>query len=993
MAAVDDNIREVEWRDLADTVLVFVCPNTIYSTYLLTWFQDGLFAAFLSAFLVFLIPQLQPNSTDVTMDVLIHISQQLSNSTTPAFELTAIQVSSNAAAVNMLSFLSLALVLIDAFLAMLVKGWLQEFDRGWRKYTVAHLRAQERERRLQELERWKLHELVALLPILIQGSLLLFCIGLLVLIFPLHLPSAILCSLIFVSVIGFYGFTTYVSIANNYAPFPSPVSRILAGGLAMLQTWHIPITHHVQRITSAISFRDQLPLPQGQQIDAGVSDETTQPFPSNEGMATLEEPHSPYSVERSNMVPRFRSGIDPQTHVHVLERLVTTTAEAVENIPIFLELLDQPVKDPTLRPFNVEKWKELLQITFRLLRDQSTFSVSAAWTLARTMMICYDREAADEQLSLILQHHLDSRENDNPKPRRPLHVLFSSYLRFRLGAAPPHDLWRTIAFLEPSDAADAELLWMVNTSHRTMHFERYFPQHFISNPSASWLNLYLGFFAAVLTYVSSTEQSRRSKTPLTAAVIYALRTIRSALDQGGIHSIDRLYILPGTASTSESVPMTFCRVDGIDALDLWSGECIQIVKDLFQWDSSSYLINDFRRPLVAALYIDSTKQAHGRSTFADLLGHTSTTNSIFKFSDAYDHGKLAVYMYVVVTRKPLEEGHDPLSTLYGVIRNTIANHSTLRLSGLHIMEIAVKHVHKTASTSSDWLRKWSFGLIIDNPGRDIGIYLREVDHWVLLHLDTVLAPKPYLLPEEVEELEWSDTPEKVHIAKSRLDLYDSLADPGHEAGEGPTPDPGLLKVFLWSKDHGVCTRAFKWCLEMIPISQPCTPEDANGTRMFIPETMGCEWVEHFIHVLCGGQSWERVTSWRFLISHLVPNWTMLSSSWRCAFASALLFSIVQPIDIHRLPAYQYFAEALVYMPPDAREAFLPFLATLLKLVKYNLTWVSLTSIENWLARVPEGLENPDAHTKLRHILATRKPQLTLELFSAELPMAVTVTPP
>ena len=28
MASVDDNIREVEWRDLADTVLVFVCPDT-----------------------------------------------------------------------------------------------------------------------------------------------------------------------------------------------------------------------------------------------------------------------------------------------------------------------------------------------------------------------------------------------------------------------------------------------------------------------------------------------------------------------------------------------------------------------------------------------------------------------------------------------------------------------------------------------------------------------------------------------------------------------------------------------------------------------------------------------------------------------------------------------------------------------------------------------------------------------------------------------------
>ena len=28
MAAVDDNIREVEWRDLTDTVLVFVCVDT-----------------------------------------------------------------------------------------------------------------------------------------------------------------------------------------------------------------------------------------------------------------------------------------------------------------------------------------------------------------------------------------------------------------------------------------------------------------------------------------------------------------------------------------------------------------------------------------------------------------------------------------------------------------------------------------------------------------------------------------------------------------------------------------------------------------------------------------------------------------------------------------------------------------------------------------------------------------------------------------------------
>ena len=335
------------------------------------------------------------------MDVLIHISQQLSNSTTPAFEPATFQVSSNAAAVNMLFFLSLALVLIDAFLAMLVKGWLQEFDRGWRTFTVAHLRAQERERRMQELKRWKLEELVALLPILIQGSLFLFCIGLLVLIFPLHQPSGILCSLIFVLVVGFYLFTTYVSIANNYAPFSSPVSRLLARGFAVLQTLHIRFAQTAQRIAPAISFPHRPSDSQVERADTDASEETTQPLPSNTGAAPLSQSQDSNSVEKSNVTPRSHSVIDPQTHVRVLERLVATTAEAVENIPIFLELLDQPVKYPTLRPFDVGKWRELLQITFRLLGDQSNLSVSAAWTLARTVMICYDGKTADEQLSLI----------------------------------------------------------------------------------------------------------------------------------------------------------------------------------------------------------------------------------------------------------------------------------------------------------------------------------------------------------------------------------------------------------------------------------------------------------------------------------------------------------------------------------------------------------------------------------------------------------------
>ena len=850
-------------------------------------------------------------------------------------------------------------------------------------YTVAHLRAQERERRLQELERWKLPELVTLLPILIQVSLFLFCIGLIVLIFPLHMPSAILSILAFTFVVGFYCFTTYVPIVNNYAPFSSPVSRLLARGLAALPPWH---AHNTRHVASAIRSHNQPPLPPHEhQTDADSANESMQSVPSNNGVAMPTQAHNPESVEKSKVAPRPRSDIDPQTHVHVLERLVSTTAEAVENIPVFLELLDQPVKDTTLRPLNMEKWKNMFHITFGLLRDQPIFPVSAACTLARTMIICYNPKTADQQLVGALQYYLGRRETHENKPRIPFNLLSSSYLSYCLGHSPQHtpwrtprgDLWRTIAFLEPSGAADAELFWMVNTFHTVMHSEDH-------------LRDFFGFCVAVLTYVSSTEQCRRSQVPLTAAVIYALHTIRSALDQGAIDSIDGLYILPENVSASGTVLMTFCQVDGVDALDLWSKECIQFVKDLLQWRWPAFSFYDFQTSLIAALYIDSTKRAHARSTFADLLKYTTITDAKFSTPGDYDDGKLAVYLYMVVSQKPLDQNHYPLVAPYDVIKRLIGERSALQLSGVRILEIAVKYLRKTASPSSDWLEKLSHGLKISapGPGQPESIFF-EVDHWVLLHLDTLLTPQPYLLPEEVKELKWSNTPEKVYIAKARLDLYDSLANAKHEGARGTKPDPELLRLFLWSKDNEVCTHAFRWCLDLVPIGSPGTLGDVDGTRMFIPETMGSQWLEHFIHVICTDDARIRAGLLRFLMSRLVPKWTMVPPSWCRDFASTLLFLIVHPLGTHGFTASQYLAEYNEYTGSAELEEFLGFLGTLLGLIKSRWTWARLTSYENWLAQGLNHLPNSATRAQMEVILTAVKQQFMEETlgFFAELPMA------
>ena len=989
MAAVDDNIRETEWRDLADTILVFVCLSTFYDVSLLIRLQDGLFAAFLSAFLVFTIPQLQPSSTDITMDVLIHISQQLNNSTTPAYSPTEFAVSPSIGAVNALFFLSLALVLIDAFLAMLVKSWLQEFDRGWRKYTVASLRAQERERRLQGLERWKLAELVVLLPILIQTSLLFFCIGLIVLLFPIHLVSALFSALALAAGITFYAFTIYVSIFDVYAPFSSPVSRgliILAKALQTTWTILIPlIVRSVQGIISGLFFHISRPLsPREHEENIDPSTKKT-PGGSKVSLA-----RGNMGVEKQEEGTRSHSQIDPQTYADILGRLVTTTAVVVENIPVFLELLDQPVKHPTLLPSNVKKWKDLLHMTLGLLGDPSTFSDSVARTITRSVLFCYDvRQPADEQLSRRLIDHFNHICSGQPDQHKPLNTLFASHLEYYFGHSTKID-GSIIASLEPSNAADAELLWMVNTIHKNLLWQY--------DQFGAYV-VFLEFFAAVLTYVSSTEQSRRSQVPLTAAVIYAMFTIKSALETGGIDSIDGPYILPGTfLTTSESISATFHHVD---VLDLWSRDCVEFASSLLQphthWSGfDEDHAGKFQLALIAALYTDCTRQArHASAAFEKLLrliNIPNITESTWGWPGAHDQTKLASYWYMALFQELIGQNStqsSPVDDIGYVIMQTIDHCSDLTLSALHLLETSLKHLFAMASPSSIFLTRNTYDDLClrctTSDGYIAHYSSQPLNPWILLHLDTLFSQCSFLHRRELEQLEWRDTPEQVHIAMARLTLYDSLQGEEHEETKQLQPDPHLLNLFLWSKDYAVCTGAFECCLKLVTIGQ--LTGDIHGDGTFIPEIIGSQWIEHLIQVLCGPPEHQKVKSWEFLVEHFAPKWAMLPSSWCYDFALVFLSSTVHLPDINELPVYQWFARALIDLAYQS-QIFLPFLGDMLELTQNSLNWHQLTSIETWLAQLPEILANQDAHVNLENILATRKQQLVDETcgFLAELPM-------
>ncbi|KAJ3531459.1 hypothetical protein NM688_g7571 [Phlebia brevispora] len=157
-------------KDDMDTLLVFA----------------GLYSAVLTSFLVQSYQSLQEDPQQTTNDLLRQISSQTSsytlsnghlNSTTsrstssPPFQATITDVR-----INALWFASLILSLGTASFGILVKQWLREY------LSIGHTVPQERIRihyfRTRGLEEWKLFEIAAALPLVLQLPLALFFIGL-----------------------------------------------------------------------------------------------------------------------------------------------------------------------------------------------------------------------------------------------------------------------------------------------------------------------------------------------------------------------------------------------------------------------------------------------------------------------------------------------------------------------------------------------------------------------------------------------------------------------------------------------------------------------------------------------------------------------------------------------------------------------------------------------------------------------------------------------
>jgi hypothetical protein len=190
--------------------------------------QAALFAGFLSSFLIELLDRLEPDPMDIIQDVLIYQTQMMRNSSLGPYVAPDFSPPDHIVVVNALFYASLGVMILAAFVAMLIKSWVREFDRGLRAMSLPEQRAKTREFRYLGMERWKLPEMVGVLPFLIQISLLLFSIGLVLFLFHISTPSFGVTTAVFGIGILYYTMTTSISVFVTSSPFHSPLSRTLA---------------------------------------------------------------------------------------------------------------------------------------------------------------------------------------------------------------------------------------------------------------------------------------------------------------------------------------------------------------------------------------------------------------------------------------------------------------------------------------------------------------------------------------------------------------------------------------------------------------------------------------------------------------------------------------------------------------------------------------------------------------------------------------------
>ncbi|KAK7678315.1 hypothetical protein QCA50_018663 [Cerrena zonata] len=248
-----DQARIQDVKEDIDTLLVFA----------------GLFSAVVSAFAVDSYTTLQQQPEDSTNQILLQISSQLASFTISGSSVNSaasmftpvsnFKPPSPSVRINTLWSLSLAISLITASLSILVKQWFHEFMAQNTMDPQQQVRI--RVFRDQGLKRWRVFEIAAFLPLLLQLALLLFFIGLSEYLRELNKVVGWTTTIVMLGWLAVFVFTTFAPLSSSQCPYKTPVLKSVLFALRTKLLW-LPkkvAAEDVRDIDSIARFSNNLP--------------------------------------------------------------------------------------------------------------------------------------------------------------------------------------------------------------------------------------------------------------------------------------------------------------------------------------------------------------------------------------------------------------------------------------------------------------------------------------------------------------------------------------------------------------------------------------------------------------------------------------------------------------------------------------------------------------------------------------------------------------
>ncbi|KAJ7900901.1 hypothetical protein B0H13DRAFT_774118 [Mycena leptocephala] len=190
----------------------------------------GLFSASLTAFLIESYKTLSPDVGQTQVLILTQISQQLAGTTNVA---SAMNFSAqfipppSAVACNTLWFISLGFSLSCALIATLVEQWSRDFIQQTEMRPSPIIRARIFAYLYYGLQRFGMHTVVALIPLLLHISLILFFAGLVAFLYPVNATMLTLVAAMLAIVSMVYSWLTIIPIFCSDSPYRTPLTGVI----------------------------------------------------------------------------------------------------------------------------------------------------------------------------------------------------------------------------------------------------------------------------------------------------------------------------------------------------------------------------------------------------------------------------------------------------------------------------------------------------------------------------------------------------------------------------------------------------------------------------------------------------------------------------------------------------------------------------------------------------------------------------------------------